>query len=63
MTDKPADEWVDIDEAARLTKLSKRTLNRRKAEGVVETKVVTSAFQQPQRRILFKVSTLPLAES
>lgn len=57
------DEWVDIDEAARRTKLSKRTLVRRQAAGTIETKTVIAEKTQRNRRTLFKVSTLPLAES
>lgn len=59
-----SDEWVDIDRAAELTGLSKRTLNRRKAAKTVETRVVDTEFRQRQRRTLFKLSTLlPEAES
>lgn len=64
MTDQSADdEWIDIDEAVRLTGMTTRTLRRWKTDNKVETKVVTTEFQQPQRRTLFKKSTLPLAQS
>lgn len=64
MTETPADdEWVDIDEAARLTGLSKRQLNRHKALKKVETKEATAQKVQKNHFTLFKRSTLPLAES
>lgn len=57
------DEWIDIDEAMQRTGLSKRTLMRYKLTNKVETQVVDTEFRQRQRRTLFKVSSLPSAES
>lgn len=65
MTETPADddEWVDIEEAARLTGLTKRTLNRQKAAQKVETKEVRAQKLQGNHFTLFRKSTLPLAKS
>lgn len=65
MTETPADddEWVDIEEAARLTGLTTRTLNRHKAAKKVETKEVNAPKVQGNHFTLFKKSTLPSVKS
>lgn len=57
------DEWVDIDEAMRLTGASRRTLMRWRADGKVKATTREREFTQRQRRILFKRSDLLSSET
>lgn len=49
-----AEEWIDIDEAMRLTGKSRRTLMRWKKENQVEARTVDQEFVQRQRRTEFR---------
>ena len=53
------DEWVDIDEAMRLTGRTRKTLMLWKKGGRVEAKTEETDFTQRQRRTLFRKGDLP----
>jgi hypothetical protein len=58
-----AEEWVDIDEAIRLTGRTRKTLMLWKKGGRVEAKTEETAFTQRQRRTLFRKSDLPQSDN
>lgn len=50
------EEWIDIDEAIRLTGKSKRTLMRWKLTKKVQARTIDQEFVQRQRRTVFNKS-------
>jgi hypothetical protein len=54
-----AEEWIDIDEAQRLTGKTRKTLMLWKKEGKVEAKTETVEQTQRNRRTFFRKSDLP----
>lgn len=63
MPDQNREEWVDIDEAQRITGASQRTLMRWKKAGKVQAKTEETEFTQRQRRTLFRRSDLVASEA
>jgi hypothetical protein len=52
--DSPESSEIDIDEAMRLSGISRRTLMRYKVTGKLTTRIDSRTTEQRQRRILFR---------
>lgn len=61
MNTEQAEEWIDIDEAVKLTGRSRRTLMRWKKERKVAARTVDQEFVQRQRRTEFSKGDLTKA--